>query len=829
MQINDELSRYFTDETFWILTFSEENKTILSEGIKELSSTLNIDTETLLGLIKDVSPGRWPLLLGGDLFVISSLQISKQKKIITLLPSSHSEVANVLQTKTGDSLFLLITSNSRILSRSRNAKELFGEHDVIEEIFDSLSAASVRSAISHCKQNDAIPDFLVTFNSKKHEKLNFTFSIRKLPGAGKLFYCRLTKPSIALVSQSPFSIKQVKEMLENDFTPSIILDPQGKILSVNEIARNMCIEIWGKVPLNENFTEFIHPSQRKALELQYKERIQHSVTNSHYKLQLKPTLNDKVLKADVKIVPLNDTNQHIVFLEIPRLIENQNTDPQDNDYLEKISQLLSENSWTAADILDIAAKALNATAAAYSKEKNTITVGDSRQLIKILNPIHLAASLEGFREDGVYIHRIHSGFGISHLVFQDVPNIDFNMVQLTTLYAVSKVFSEREAWQALQTVYKILAKVKSTAKTFLNKSEPLEGLLSDLTNDCGAESAAIFKISADGLFLRGIAASGVIGKLPELPLESLNSATWACIRGETTFFSDTIGTEVQFSPVFSTSKSELAVPFFIGNSPDGVILLTSTDLEAFNYSETELIELMGLLFTVSTNLDENKVVEEAQALNMLKQKALEYIIHNITSLGASTTQIIDLISAERHLDSEAKSNITFLGETTTRLRFFSKWVIWWLKISVYGGKPEPKWLEPTKLLEKSINGLKYIADQKQIKLFFQPPENDIEVCTDSSFINMIAHSLLVCLLDYCTPCESISLSIKERKDYWTFTFETAGGSVPSKCYAVQKVPEKYNMAYTLAWKLIEELGGTINTLSNTGKSTKIMIRFKKSG
>ncbi len=829
MQINNELNTYFTNEGYWILTNSEKNQTIFSNRIKELLKNLKIDTETLFSLIEKVLSGHWPLLLGGELFAISSLQISKKNRIISLIPSSQSEIADILQTKTGDNLFLLITTNSRVLVLSKGAENLFNSKTGIEDIFDSLSSGSIRSAISHSLKNSFVPDFLVSYNTKKREKLNFTCSIRKLPTIGKLFYCRLTKPSVALISQSSFSVKQVKNVLEDNFTPSIILDALGKVVFINKTGRSICSDMWGVVPLNENFVEFIHPSQKLALKLQYEKRVQNSVTNSHFTIKLKPTASETVLNAEIKIIPINNTNQHIIFINVSQLDSSQKQHMYENNSLTKITQLFSDNSWTPAEILGIAAKSLNATSAAYSKEKSTITVGDSRQLIEILNPIHLAASPEGFREDGIYIHRIHSGFGISHLVFKDIPDIELTQIQLTTLNAVSKVFSEREAWQALQSVYKILATVKATAKTFLNKTESLEGLLSDLANDCGAESVAIFRISADGLFLRGIAASGVIGKLPELPLESLNSATWACIRGETTFFSDTIGTELQFSPVFTASKSELAVPFFIGNSPDGVILISSTDIEAFNYSETELIELMGLLFTASTNLDENKVLEETQALNMLKHKALEYMIHNITSLGSSATRITDLMSADRHISNEIKSNIVFLGETTTRLRFFSKWVLWWLKISVYGGKPEPKWLEPTKLLENSLSDLRYISEQKQIKLHFYPPENDIEVCTDSSFVNMIAHSLLVCLLDYCTSCESISLSIKERNDYWTFSFETAGGSVPSKCYAIQKVPEKHNMAYTLAWKLIEELGGTINTLSNTGKSTKIMVRLKKSG
>jgi hypothetical protein len=37
------------------------------------------------------------------------------------------------------------------------------------------------------------------------------------------------------------------------------------------------------------------------------------------------------------------------------------------------------------------------------------------------------------------------------------------------------------------------------------------------------------------------------------------------------------------------------------------------------------------------------------------------------------------------------------------------------------------------------------------------------------------------------------------------------------------------MAFLLAWKLTEELGGTVSTFSNRGRSTKIAVRLRKSG
>lgn len=383
---------------------------------------------------------------------------------------------------------------------------------------------------------------------------------------------------------------------------------------------------------------------------------------------------------------------------------------------------------------------------------------------------------------------------------------------------------------ALKAGHRILTTVKTLAESFLKKTEPLEGLLSDLAKECRAETAVIFKINPSGTSLKGIGASGVVGMLPELQIEALNTASWACIRGETAFFAETPEDDLRFSPVFPDSRSELAVPYFNGSTTDGVILLASTATEAFHYVETELIQMMAILFTSPGNSSENNPVGDSSSeSNALKQKMLEYIIHNTTALYSASQNRIESLEKVTDVDDETTLNIQYLSDSVIRLGFFSKWALWWLKISVYNGSPAHRWIDPVPLLEKVFNEFRRVSSPRGLKLSFHPPRNDIEVCTDGSFVSMIAYSLLMCIADYCDGCKKVDLTFDKREDHWSFRLDTTGGSIPGECLAVHKQPGKLNMAYTLAWRLTEELGGTVSTFSNKGKTTRINIRLKVNG
>jgi hypothetical protein len=493
-------------------------------------------------------------------------------------------------------------------------------------------------------------------------------------------------------------------------------------------------------------------------------------------------------------------------------------------------ELLTEEGKSFSDILETTADLIGADSAAYVHEGEVITVGDSRSIVRLLDPVQLAASPCGFREDKIYLHRIHSGFSISHLVFQGIGDNPLSPLSLAVLHAASRILAERETRLALRAGHRILTTVKALAESYLKKTEPLEGLLSDLARECRAETAVVFNINTSGTVLKGIGASGVVGILPEIHIEALNTASWACIRGETAFFAETPEDDLRFSPVFPNSRSELAVPFFKGSTTDGVILLASTETEAFHYVETELIQMMAILFTSpesnsNSSLDRDSSRESA----VLKQKELEYIIHNISALYSAFRSRLESLKKIPDAPYEVLENTRYLSDSIAKLNYFSRWTLWWLRVSVYNGVPEHRWINPVPLLEKVLNEFTGISASENMKLNYLPPQNDIEVCTDGAFVSMIAYSLLMCIVENCRSCERINLAFDQMEDHWSFRLDTEGGSVPADCLTTSIQPGKKNMAFSLAWKLTEELEGTISTFSNRGKSTKMIVRLKVSG
>ena len=99
-----------------------------------------------------------------------------------------------------------------------------------------------------------------------------------------------------------------------------------------------------------------------------------------------------------------------------------------------------------------------------------------------------------------------------------------------------------------------------------------------------------------------------MGNLPDLPLDALNTASWACLRGETAFYTGSPENDLRFSRVFPESLSEIAVPFFRGTTPDGVVLFASSERDYFTSSAGHFIQLLSVLLFSSqeaSNSDSN--------------------------------------------------------------------------------------------------------------------------------------------------------------------------------------------------------------------------------
>jgi len=830
MQSKERIDTFLPADGYWILVNKNTGNSSCSKLIADTATGMDMQTETLISLIENTPEGRWPAMLGGKTFKLSAASVSPEHKIISLQTVSSEELTAFLADTTGDRLFVLAASSGRILAMSGEAVSVFKRKENLVSLFDSSSSGTVEAAINRCIKQKSTPDFLVGYSTGGGNRSNYTLSMRRLPSPGRLIYCRLNIPSVAVVTRTVNRRSLVSILLEESFCPALTVDSKGMIISMNEIARSLCQQMWGTNPTGSSFFEFVHPDHRKTIELRHEQRKKGYTTTTRFSVRLQPSLTDSVFVADISVVPVPDTEQFVVFARIKSSGSGNAMQNDSNTIHPGLMGLLTGEGKSFSDILETTTDIIGATSAAYVHEGEVITVGDSRSIVRLLDPVQLAASPCGFRDDRIFLHRIHSGFSISHLVFQGIEENPLSPLSLAVLHAAARILAERETRLALRAGHRILTTVKALAESYLKKTEPLEGLLSDLARECRAETAVVFKINASGTVLKGIGASGVVGMLPELHTEALNTASWACIRGETAFFAETPEDDLRFSPVFPNSRSELAVPFFKGTTTDGVVLLASTETEAFHYVETELIQIMAILFTSSedssgNNLDRNSSREST----LLKKRELEYIIHNITALYSASRSRLESLKTLPDASCEVLENTRYLSDSVARLNYFSRWTLWWLKVSVYNGVPEHRWINPVPLLEKVLNEFRSISMPEKLKLNCQPPQNDIEVCTDGAFVSMIAYSLLMCIMENCHSCERVNLAFDQMEDHWSFRLDTEGGSVPADCLTTNIQPGKKNMAFSLAWKLTEELEGTISTFSNRGKSTRMIVRLKVSG
>lgn len=827
MQIKERSNTFLPESLSFAILDQDDTCLAFSRGLEETAASLGMQTATLASLLSRTEPGTWPVRIGGILLESSASGIDSGRKLVILQTTTKERIAKLLESSTGEELFTLCGSDGRILTASGGAAELFGDAERITGLFDSSSSGAITAAMKKCCLEGRIPEFLVSHTDDRGRKANYGLSMRRLSGPGKLILCTMRVPSVAVVTGTVDRNSMIRTLLEESFCPNVTIDSAGTIVSMNSIARRMSIDLWGKDPTGNRFFDLVHPDQREAVINRHEQRQKGLAVPSRYTIELSGRGKSGISAIDVSIVPLQGLERLVVFINPV----NGDTAGDNEEVLpEGFRRLLEQDSISPEEVLLELLSFTRASAAAYVTEGGIITSGDSRALMRSIERNELAASSGGFIQEKIYHHRINTVFGVSHILLQMQVRKEPDEGCTKVLRVASRILESHHTESILSHERKLLALVREIADSYLGRKESVDGLLSDFSRIASMETAVIYRISSRGSYLRSIAGAGTVGPVQDLPLEELSTASWACLRGETAFYTCNPGEDLRFSRVFGESLSEIAVPFFRGTTPDGVILMASSERDYITSSSADFISLLALLFSSRENAYEqgNGARENEDSLQ-LRDMTLENLIHGLSGINAAFAARMDILTRDIDRESHSLRSMKELLETARLLEFHGKWALWFLRTSLYEGKPRQRWIDPVPLLEKTMAELDRLGTAENMKLVFNPPGTDMEVCTDGAFVSMIAHSLIACVIDNTTDCSSLELSLDSGQDHWTITLETRGDSVPGECLTTDRQPDSRNMAFILAWKLTDDLGGTLSTFSNRGRSTRIVVRLRISG
>ncbi|PIE51530.1 hypothetical protein CSA37_11010 [Candidatus Fermentibacteria bacterium] len=821
MQSNGNMYTAPPDRECLVRYSCTKDKWTVSSSFAKLEEKLGLNKNALAYLLASTEPGLWPFMADGNLLQAVSAVSGNGEKTVIVSEADGSVIVNNLVRTTGSELLVLSTATGEILGLSEKAAETFKAKEQLSLLFDSFSSSIIEVALRKCILVGYEKEFLVSVSDSSGERINYAMRMRLVPAPGRLIISTFSIPSVAVVSNAPDCNSLSTVLLEESFCPDIVIDNKGKILSANGAARNFCRKHWGLDPAGHLIYDLIHPDQRKFIRIRHQHRVRGNAVPSRYTVKLQPEPDLKEVKARVSVMPLAGTDRWILFLNP---VDQKTEDLKQRK--EKLSgfaeQLRPTGKTTPEKVLAMLTELLEAESAVWICRNTTVTAGDCTELLAGLDRKSLAARGTGFLNDSTFVKGIDSGYGLSHMLIYKMTSDSLDSQQVEALETAAKALEIVQLRKALEEERSTLSLIKDIAGAFLKQNESLEGILGDFARNCGAETAALLRIAGNGRILQGMAGSGLVGGIPDIQLDKLNTASWACLSGETALFTGSQDSDLRFSRVFTDSITELAVPFFKGTAPEGVILIASTGSERFNPSAAELAELLALLFTVpEESMLPREDTEKTAVSSPVREKAAEHINDTISAMIWTLNTRLKLLP-----DGQALNE---LMEISGRLGFYSKWSLWFLSISMYGGKPEQKWIDPVPLLEKTFTDMKGMKTLSKVDFCFLPPENDIEVCTDGAFVGMIASSLMMCILENSSNIDRITMAVKEKGDNWTFSLESEGSSIPAESLSTSPDYENRNTSFMLAWKLTEELGGTVSTFSNRGKSTRMVIRLRTGG
>ena len=366
MQSEENFNTYLTQEESWAAFYEGPESPSISRGMESLADSMGMQSATLVSLLEKTTDGTWPIRIAGEFFRTSSLSLGSGGRIVLLRPSNPDDTAELLQSITGEELFLLCSSDGKILTQSEQTISIFGENRQLAGLFDSASSGAVQTAIRRCALEGHVPEFLVSHTSNSGHRANYGVTMRRLQTPGRLVFCRLQVPSVAVVTGKMDRNSLIRTLLEESFCPNITLNSEGIITSMNQVARDISMKLWGSDPTGSLFFNMIHPDQRDAVRDRHEQRKKGVAVPSRYNIQLSGGRGDVAESIDVSVIPLHGLDLWVAFLRpVSPAAQPSGEESRENLLPRGFQDLLEKDMITPDEVLVQLAGFTNASAAAY--------------------------------------------------------------------------------------------------------------------------------------------------------------------------------------------------------------------------------------------------------------------------------------------------------------------------------------------------------------------------------------------------------------------------------------------------------------------------------
>lgn len=821
----------------------------LTDSLSALLDQLPSDRGTILDDLSSMADGCRPLMLSQQVWLSTSLTAGDMT-IVTVVNASRLELDEWLEDFHGNRPGILTDGSGNILAMTEAAGRLFSSHGgrALGDALDRVSFAAFTTAAGKCLRGESVKDFTALTEPGHQGRRSLLVSLQRLGERGTLIVAAFSSPSLAMTAFEADDSRLVRTIFSTIPIPAARIDGTGTVVAVNSHAARLAANTGFKEPISTSFLDWVSKDDRSHVEALHRNRMDGRYAPFRFRTNLVSGSEEVGMMYEITSILMPDGSSTLVFfVPVERTTGDDAVSLQAQtvrELTEIISEDSSEGDYTKT-LLEFARVGTGAGGAVFRSRDRRVTVGDAP--LSSERSAGMEMAVKGWSEDSQGIsltipvgHR--EGEGTIRLVGLPSKNLD------PTGWLVARLSPMLAHYAGILQTTRSSSFMFSSITDFVSllrgRDRDVRLVLERLGDITGADRVAIHTISPREPILQPLMTWGTAALPGGLPLEIPSIASWVYTHSETCYVPDT-SIDQRFSPVFSSSLSELAVPLMIEGKGRGTLVVGSDSCDSFLNPIPRLLETLGMilsfwLFGEDTRSEGDQVSQDSGRNHHIGlEDLLRSLSHRMRAPISTLRAHTDLLISGRlgELDSEQLDSLKSMNMALVDLVEYAERMLTFMKIELQGDTLENAWARPSDVVSSLLPILSEKGGHSGISVTAQLPSEPFTANFDRSVLEQIIGNLVNNAIQFSRAKGSVTISVRQDdEEHWSIEVFNTGEGIPP-----EDLPHVFDRFFTggntdssvrglgiglaIVKSFVEQMGGTVSTRSRSGYGTWFTVRL----
>ncbi len=832
------------------LLLNNDTVSRISQPLVNLLDLTPIDRDAVINALSTLEDGSLPILLNGKILLSSTLSAGSEK-IVLLKKPSKLELEEWLEVIQGGRPSILADESGKIFAMTESANKLFVgyESSSLKDFLDQVSMIAFLSASSKCLSGHQIRDFSVLTKKGRKSRKSQVISLKKSGVMNELLIAGFTSPSMAMSTFEQDESKFLRTLFSVIPIPAVKIDDKGNIVAMNSHAVHLVSKFDGENPTESRFLDWIAGEDRERVTSLYENRF--NSLSAPFQFRAGISISEEVSKQfEMTSLLMPEKESLLVFLVPVDNTEGSDTAPIMTQTINELTDILTEpdqDNSSARNILEFLRVGTSARGAVYVSKSKRITVGEAA--LPVHEKLH-KAKMEIYWTEDKLGHNVT--IPVKHKHDQAYVRISGMSSRISDplgklLLSLAPVLAEYiQSSQYLQGVSKLLNAISVFMTILQGRERNDKTLLGEIGSIIGADYLVVHTISSREPVLKQLVSVGTSTDPGTLRIEIPSIVSWAYTHTEICYVPDT-AVDQRFSPIFPSSRSELAIPLVSDGKTMGTLTVGCTRRDAFGNPLGGFLQTIGTalslwMFRDSRNVrddEENQrkdtIAENIPGLEDLLMSLSYRMRAPITTLRGHT----DLLESEKigKLTEDQKESLNSMNTALINLVEYAERLLNFMRIELSEKNLETSWARPSDVVSSLLPVLWEKGRIQDVTVSAELPSDPFTASFDRSRLEQIIGNLVNNAIQHNIPGGSARIEVRlEGTNSWILEVFNTGDGIPS-----EDLPNVFDRFYTgnrasnhaaglgigltIVKSFTRQMGGTVSVRSKPGFGTWFTVRF----